>query len=76
MKYVYPTNNIFERKPHSSCQFLCTTHHNCGFSIIDPADDYVGAPEVPSERECQAHPARRQDLELERREGRRSVSKH
>ena len=65
---MYSLNSVPEGKPDSSCRFYALTHHNCGFSIIDPADDYVGAPEVPSERECQAHPARRQNLELEKRE--------
>ena len=44
------------------------THHNGGFSIIDPADYYVGAPQVPPEREREAHPARRHNLKLKQRE--------
>ena len=52
------------------------THHNGGFSVIDPADYYVGAPQVPPEREREAHPARRHNLKLKQRERKRPLSKH
>ena len=52
------------------------THHNGGFSVIDPADYYVGAPQVAPEREREAHPARRHNLKLKQRERKRPLSKH
>ena len=53
------------------------THHNGGFSVIDPPDDDVCAPQVAPEGERQAHPARRHNLKLKwNRERKRPLSKH